>query len=235
MNEALRTWPFDWLRRFLPLLFCGFTSCVTAGSSDLPLVEVQATGNGDSYAVLLTGDGGWRSIDIELAKRIAAAGTPVVGFPTPAYFRTGRTPEESAGALGQVMRMYSEKWNRPKALLIGYSRGADVLPFMTARLPVDLRSSVRLVALLGLEPEIDFRYHPSWIPFYHPHEPQFPVLPEVEKLRGLNVLCVYGELEKDTLCRGLDSSLAKSVGFPGSHHFGGHYDRVAAAILEAVR
>jgi type IV secretory pathway VirJ component len=225
----------DRLRRLLPLFFFVLAACASTGPANLPLVEVPSSGSGDSYAVLITGDGGWRSIDVEIAKRLAAAGIPVVGFPSPAYFRTRRTAEESAVALEQIMRTYSARWSRPRAVLIGYSRGADVLPFMAARLPAELRASVRLVALLGLEPEIDFRYHPSWIPFYHPQEQQFPVLPEVEKLRGLNVLCVYGEREKNTLCRTLDPSLVKIVAFPGSHHFGGHYDRLAEAILNAAQ
>src|SRR6266852_3510434 len=69
------------------LFLLALTACASASPGDLPLVEVPSTGSGDSYAVLITGDGGWRHIDVEIAKRIAAAGTPVVGFSSPAYFR----------------------------------------------------------------------------------------------------------------------------------------------------
>ena len=119
-------------------------------------------------------------------------------------------------------------------MLIGYSRGADILPFMISRLPPDLRASVDVVALLGLEPTIDFRYHASWVPMYHPKEEQFLVAPELEKLRGMRILCVYGEKEKDTLCRSLDPQLATAVREPGSHHFAGRYNNIADVILNAV-
>ena len=48
-------------------------------------------------------------------------------------------------------------------------------------------------------------------------------------------LCLYGEREKDTLCRGLDRQLATAVSLPGAHHFGGDYGAIADAILEAWR
>ena len=48
-------------------------------------------------------------------------------------------------------------------------------------------------------------------------------------------LCLYGEREKDTLCRGLDRQLATAVSLPGAHHFGGDYGAIADAILKAWR
>ncbi|HEX9500437.1 MAG TPA: AcvB/VirJ family lysyl-phosphatidylglycerol hydrolase [Thermoanaerobaculia bacterium] len=201
-----------------------------------PVIELPATaGASDRFAVVLTGDGGWRKVDDRIAAVLRSQGIPVVGFDVPAYFATRRTPEESACALEQTIRMYQQRWQKPKVILIGYSRGADVLPFMASRLADDIRASVQLIALLGPEPLIDFRFHPWWDPkkYFH-HEEQFPVLPEVEKLPPGKVLCVYGDAEKDTLCTQLDLRFT-TVTESGGHHFGGHYDDVARAILNAAR
>jgi type IV secretory pathway VirJ component len=200
----------------------------------LPLRELPAKKNGDTIAIILTGDGGWRRIDDKLARNLHDHGVSVVGFLTPDYFHDRRTPAESARALETTIRHYQLAWHRPRVILIGYSRGADVLPFMANRLTPALRNQIDLIALLGLEPTIDFRYHPSWIPFYHPKEPQFAVRPEVEKLRGQKILCVYGEKEKDTLCKSLEPSLAMVVKTKGAHHFAGNYKAVAEAILDAA-
>jgi type IV secretory pathway VirJ component len=135
-----------------------------------------------------------------------------------------------------MIQTYKVRWHRDKVILIGYSRGADVLPFMINRLPADVRSSVQLVVLLGLEPWIDFHYNPPWtLAYYTRREPQFAVLPEVEKLRGQNVVCVYGEKEEDTLCRKLDQTQFKIVREPGGHHFAGHYADVGDVILSAAK
>lgn len=215
-------------------LTAGFDCTPRVDISDLPLVELPTSKTSDRFAVMISGDGGWRRIDRKVTDELRAAGFPVVGFLAPDYFRTRRTPEESACALERVIRHYQLQWRRQKVILIGYSRGADVLPFMVSRLAEDLRPSVRLIALLGLEPMIDFKYHPFWLPRLH-REPQFPVRPEVEKLRGRNVVCVYGEKERDSLCHALDPGAFKIVREPGSHHFAGQYRDVADVILREAK
>jgi len=195
----------------------------------LPLREFPAKKAGDTFAIILTGDGGWRRIDDRLTRDLHEHGVSVVGFLTPDYYETRRTPDESARALERTIREYQRKWHRPRVILIGYSRGADVLPFMASRL-TDKRS-IELIALLGLESTIDFRYY--WFPFLHPNEPQFQVRPELEKLRGQRILCVYGEKEKDTLCKSLDPALAMVVRTKGAHHFAGNYKAIAEAIVRA--
>jgi type IV secretory pathway VirJ component len=203
--------------------------------SDIPLLELPAKKDSDRFAIMLTGDGGWRRIDAKVTDKLREEGIPVVGFIASSYFRTRRTPEESASALDRVIRAYEQRWNKRKVILIGYSRGAAALPFMINRLSPETRQSIQLVALLGLEPWIDFKYNPWWTLASFHKEPQFAVLPEVEKLRGANVLCVYGEKEKETLCPRLDPSQFKIVREPGRHHFAGRYDEVAEAILNAAR
>ncbi|HYS52445.1 MAG TPA: AcvB/VirJ family lysyl-phosphatidylglycerol hydrolase [Thermoanaerobaculia bacterium] len=215
----------------MSILFALATTC------QAPIIELPATGRpGDRFAVMLTGDGGWRRIDKRVTDGLRAEGIPIVGFLASSYFRTRRTPEESSCALAHIVRSYKERWNKAKVILIGYSRGADVLPFMINRLSRDVRDSIQLVALLGLEPSIDFEYEPTWtFGHYMHHHVQYPVLPEAQKMRGMNVLCIYGVKEKDTLCTHLDPLQFKILREPGGHHFAGRYSEVTEAILNAAR
>lgn len=207
-----------------------------ADVTGLPLIEVPAGPAGDRFAIMVTGDGGWRRIDRKITDRLHDAGIPMVGFLASDYFRARRTPDQAACALERVMRTYRVRWHRDKVILVGYSRGADVLPFMVSRLPDDLRGAVSVIALLGLERQIDFKYNPPWsIAGWFRREPQFPVRPEVEKLRGDNVVCVFGAKETDSLCRQLDPRAFTIVGAPGGHHFAGKYHDVADAILAKAR
>jgi type IV secretory pathway VirJ component len=50
-----------------------------ADLADLPLIEVPATGTGDLFAILLSGDGGWAGLDKEVAAALSERGVPVVG------------------------------------------------------------------------------------------------------------------------------------------------------------
>lgn len=200
----------------------------------LPLVMVPARREGgEALAVILSGDGGWAGLDREVAGVLAAKGLPVVGLDSLRYFWTARTPDGAARDLERILRHYLAAWNRQEVLLIGYSLGADVLPFLANRLPRDLLDRVRLIALLGPDRSASFEFHVGeWLGLGE--SSQWPVLPEVKKLAGRPILCVYGKNEDDSLCPEI-TSLGKSVALAGAHHFGGDYERVAGLILQEAQ
>jgi type IV secretory pathway VirJ component len=59
-------------------------------------------------------------------------------------------------------------------------------------------------------------------------------LPEVARIGGIPVLCIYGEDESDTLCPKLDPHKATLVKLKGGHHFDGNYAALAHTILSAA-
>ncbi len=203
-----------------------------AALTDLPIVEVNASGSvSDLMAVVVSGDGGWAGIDREVADVLAGKGIPVVGLNSLAYFWTKRTPDGSAKDLERILEHYLSRWKKEKAILLGYSLGADVLPFMASRLPKELLSRVSLIALLGPGRQVDFEFHlTDWLGSSSDGT-TYPIRPEVQKLKGTRLICFYGEEETDSLCRDLEPALAKVVAMKGAHHFGGNYDAIAEAIL----
>jgi type IV secretory pathway VirJ component len=206
----------------------------TSGLGDLPLIEVPARGtSAATLAVILSGDGGWASIDRELGDGLADAGVGVVGLNSLSYFWTRRTPDGAAADLARILIHYRAAWRLPRVLLIGYSRGADVLPFLAARLPPELRAATALVVLLGPGRTTDFEFHVTdWLGGDDPSA--LPTRPEVDKLRGLPLLCVQGADEDDSLCPELDADTAERMVLPGGHHFGGDYELIAARIRRAA-
>jgi type IV secretory pathway VirJ component len=198
----------------------------------LPLVEVPAIGKEKNFlAVIISGDGGWASIDRQIGDQFAAEGVPVVGLNALKYFWNRRTPEEASGDLNRIIRYYLDKWQKQSVILVGYSRGADVLPFMANRLSHETLARVNLIALLAPEKMVDFQFHlTDWLG--GSHKTDMPTLPEVEKLKGTKVLCFCGGDEKESLCLALDSSLARTTILKGGHHFDGDYASIGKAILE---
>jgi len=199
---------------------------------DLPLIEMPTTGaKNDTLAVILSGDGGWASIDRDLGNTFVDRGLAVVGLNSLRYFWTPRTPEEVAKDLQRMLRYYLKAWQKDDAILIGYSRGADVLPFMARRLPPDLLAKVKLIVLLGPARATEFAFHlTDWFGG-SAKTAGHPILPEVEQLKGVKVLCVYGEEESDSLCPHLDTATIRVICLKGGHHFDGDYQALAATIL----
>ncbi|HYM42479.1 MAG TPA: AcvB/VirJ family lysyl-phosphatidylglycerol hydrolase [Steroidobacteraceae bacterium] len=201
--------------------------------SDLPVTEVPASGAADELALLLTGDGGWAGLDQELAARLAAGGVPTAGLNSLKYFWTRRTPDETARDVARLMRHYLAAWGKQRVLLIGYSFGADVLPFVVNRLPQDLRARVASVSLLGIDSNAAFEVTISdWV-----GSGAGPATrPELSSLGATPVLCLYGEGESDSICPQLTpgTHLAREQIGKG-HHFSGEYATLADRILAFAR
>jgi type IV secretory pathway VirJ component len=234
---------FSMQRNWLPQFRAAFNRLVTADQfpppataslADLPLVEIAAGSEGDdTLAVIVSGDGGWASIDREVGAALAARGVPVVGLNALQYFWTPRNPTGMGRDLGRLLDHYLLAWGKKKARLIGYSLGADVLPFMANHLPPELRGRVSQVVLLNPGRRAAFEFHLSdWLGG-DSEEETLPIRPQLEQLQGPEVLCVYGKQETDSLCRepGLANGRIKVIPLPGAHHYDGNFQDLATIIL----
>lgn len=201
---------------------------------DLPLIIVPPSGTpADGLVVLLSGDGGWAGLDREVSTILAKRGYPVIGWNSLKYYWTPRTPEQASADLARILRHYLAVHSSTRVMLIGYSRGADVLPFLAARLPDELKKQISLVALVGIAKSVSFEFHVTdWLGS-SPKDSR-PTLPEVEKLRGIRVLCVQGDDERDTICPELKGDLVTVEVLKGGHHFSGDYEGVTSRILAAA-
>ncbi|MBF5045976.1 virulence factor family protein [Aggregicoccus sp. 17bor-14] len=204
----------------------------------LPLVLAPAAHpTGDALVLLVSGDGGWAGIDRELAQAFNAQGFNVLGWDSLRYFWRKRSPEEAADAMGRALAHYAQAWGAKRLVLVGYSRGADVLPGITARLPPAMRARVALLALLGPGQEAEYEVHVMDLLGASGRDVH-PILPELARLPATTpVLCVYGDEEKaDSLCPLLQGRAGASVTeLPGGHHFEGDYATVARHVLGAAR
>lgn len=200
---------------------------------DLPLNEVPAASRSEDaglFAVLLSGDGGWAGLDEGLAAALAAHGIPIVGLDSLRYFWTARTPDGIATDLQRVIEHYSAVWQRPRVLLLGYSQGADVLPFALNRLNETARKQVVLTGAIALSTHAAFEFHVgAWAGEQGSHS----TLPEISRLiddqRRFVIIC--GTEDEDAVCPQLDAQHYDMVLLPGGHHFDGEYERLAQTLI----
>jgi type IV secretory pathway VirJ component len=142
---------------------------------------------------------------------------------------TPRTPDAAAADLDRVIRHYADAWKKTRMLLVGYSFGADVLPFLVARLPAATRSLVERVTLFGPSRAATFEFRvSSW--FGGDRGKGVSIAPEVERLT-VPVTCVRGADEPDSSCLAFEGPNIRSVTIGRSHHFSGDYDALVGAIL----
>ncbi len=206
-----------------------------ADTAGLPLVEVRAPQEDPAtFAVMLSGDGGWAAIDRGVSARLAASGISTVGWDSLGYYWKARSPAEAAGDLVRIIRHYLGAWHKERVILIGFSFGAEVLPFLANGLPDDLRPRVGLAATLSLGRTAMFQFHLSdWLHVGRGADAR-PVLPQMQALDWTRRLCVYGEDDDSSLCPELTGLGVEVRKVPGDHHFGEDYAGIAELILAAA-
>jgi len=200
---------------------------------DLPLYEVPAVTSSDQHsdlmAIFLTGDGGWAEFDKEITRALATEGVPAVGWSSLRYFWTPRTAEGAASDLARIIQHYTASWKRRHVMVLGYSFGADVLPFMVNRLPPDILAKVQSVALLGLSQTAAFEFRiSSWLGI--DEGATYRTVPEVERLR-VPTKCIHGEDEGDSACTLLKGPHISVIQIGRGHHFSGDYRRIVSVLL----
>jgi len=216
-------------------------SAQTPNSADdlsrLPLMEMPAIPDtGSVVAVFLTGDGGWAALDKQVVAELRAHGVSVIGLNTRPYLSKKKTAAEIAYDLTRISRHYLAAWNRPRLAIVGYSRGADLMPFGVAGMPADLRDRTLLLGMLGLADRAGFEFHFEDI-FVAVRRPTDQLtLPVLVQLKGMRMLCVYGSDEKDSGCRDAPPGLiTTTIQLPGGHHYDNDYKHLADLVLDELR
>jgi type IV secretory pathway VirJ component len=203
--------------------------------SDLPLIELPAAHPNGLMAIVISGDGGWRDLDKTIAQALQKDGVSVIGWDSLRYFWSEKPPAQTSRDLARVMQTYGARWNAQHIALVGYSFGADVMPFAYNRLPEAQRAKVSSIALLGFAPDADFQIRVGGWLGMPASDKALKVRPELTKVPPAIVQCFYGADEEDTLCPALQKTGIEVIRTSGDHHFGGNYDALEKRILGAFK
>jgi len=202
----------------------------------LPIVEVPpAVGQTGEHPLVIfySGDGGWRDIDKRIGGYLSDRGYFVVGVDSLRYFWRRKEPHEMAADLDRLIRHYSDKARQRGVILVGYSFGADLLPFMINRLAPDTRAEVRQVSLVGIADRASFEIRLQGIlGAKNTNGP--PTLPELQKLKNIPIQCIYGFDEHDSVCAQSQlDGIVDRYEIGGGHHYDGDYMHIANLIVTA--
>jgi phosphatidylglycerol lysyltransferase len=208
----------------------------TSGIGDLPLIELRAATQGPLLVIILSGDGGWRDIDKSIAEKLQSEGVSVIGWDSLRYFWSRKSPEQTARDLGAVVDTYASRWRAPKVALVGYSFGADVLPFAYDRLSRDAKARVVQLSLLGFANAADFEITAAGWLGAPSGKGALPTAPALISIDPSIIQCFYGVDEDDSICPALSSKgNVEVVRTPGGHHFDNDYNALAQRILDGFR
>jgi type IV secretory pathway VirJ component len=186
---------------------------------NLPVITYASTiQTKKSLIVLFSGDGGWIDFDDKLAIAFASNGYNTVGFNSRSYFWNKKTPRKTANDLAMLMNIYIKEYQSKNVILCGYSFGADVVPFIYNRLPLNLKNKVKSLVLLSPFASTDFEVHTSDLLNIGGDKREFKVFKEVEKIK-VPTYCFYGEQESNRPLIELKRNNFFVDLLPGDHHY----------------
>jgi type IV secretory pathway VirJ component len=203
--------------------------------SSLPLAVLTVNHPSKVMAIVLSGDGGWRDLDKTVAEDLQHKGVPVVGLDSLRYFWSKKTPQQIASVVAGLIEMFTARWHTNKVALVGYSFGADVMPFVYNRLPPNVRGEVVILALMGLSKSADFQISVGGWLGEPPGPDALPVVPEADKVPSSLMQCFYGENESDTACPTLQKRGVETYRRSGGHHYDGNYGALADLIMAGIK
>jgi type IV secretory pathway VirJ component len=187
---------------------------------DLPVVITHSNTPDKQapVALLISGDGGWYGFEQSIADNFAKQGIPTIGLDSKKYFWNRRTPEETAADIAKALNFYSNEWGRDKFILIGYSLGAEIVPFIVNRLPEEIRSKVESAVLLSPATTTDFEIHISNMLGMGNRQNTYNTIDEIKKM-SVPTLIIFGDGEKTEIPELLSKTPVVIRKIPGDHHY----------------
>ena len=188
---------------------------------NLPLLITAAkTPNRDKpIALLISGDGGWYSFEQSIADNLAGIGIPTIGLDSKKYFWKRKTPEQTADDIAAALNFYSKEWGKDHFILIGYSLGSEIVPFIVNRLTAEMKTKIISAVLLSPDITTDFEIHISNMLGMGNHQNTYNVIDEILRIQPVPTLIIHGNGEKTEVPDLLKDKGPALRKIPGDHHY----------------
>lgn len=173
-------------------------------------------------ALFLSGDGGWYSFEQSITNRLAELGITTIGIDIKKYLWNRKSPETLSSEITELLNYYAKELKRSQFILMGYSQGAEIVPFLFTRLSEEMKYNIRSLVMLSPGETTDFEIHITNMLGLSSKQNTFNVITELSGIRNTKQICIFGESERTKVPELLKSTQVESVKIPGDHHFKGN-------------
>lgn len=198
----------------------------------LPLHYTDHSDTTKPLVVYISGDGGMNGFSNSLIKSLNAKGYAVLALDAKNYFWQKREPREFADAMNSAIALYLKNKKRNSFVVLGYSFGADVTPFLITRLTSALNSKCKNVLMLSPSAntnfEINFLDMLGWGSSKGKN-----VVNELNKL-SLPFVLFFGKDEKSLPVNEVTAH-KQVVIIEGGHHYDNDIEAVAENLVSKIR
>jgi len=213
------------------VIFSREVSATSIIGQNLPILEFPVESNQSYFVLLFSGDGGWKTIDQSITKNLNGKRVPVVALNIMKYLWSEKSPLQIAKDLEGLVDKYLKKWNKKNVVIIGYSMGAEVLPFA-----LNLTNSyylARVKDLVLIAPSQRTLFKIKIKNYLTDDNEGTEVLPEIKKLKISNKYCICDD-KKYSICKLNLEGVIEYLILSGGHHFDGDYGHLNKLISKRL-
>lgn len=220
--------------KFLSVFFLIFTfgfllNCSQSNENpDFPIRELDSKNN-TPFIFYISGDAGFNTFSKELSDVIYARNFDITALDSKSYFWKEKTPEETAEKIADYLRKKLTGRKNQNVIILGYSFGADVLPFIVNRLPTEIHKKVSSVILMDASKTADFEVSLQGM-ILDGARGDYQVLPEINKLKVPKTFAIFSNIGMRFPLKDVSVSNFSYIHIPGNHRFNDQYDTLAKLI-----
>jgi len=189
-------------------------------TKNFPTKESKANGNCDFYVIFLTGDFGFLNFDKTIVHDLNVKYVSVVVLNSKKYFQSSKSPAQLGFDLGAIINQYNRKWDLHKVVIMGYSMGAEVIPFAINRLDEKSRLQLMDVILIAPGQKAIFRLKPT--DYLFEEKKGTEIYAELLKMRAQRSYIICDDSEF-SICRKNLEGVSDNDFLGGGHHFGRNF------------
>ena len=175
----------------------------------------------------LSGDGGFNSFSNKLCELIAGAGYSVAAIDSKNYFWKKKTPKEIAADVSNTLKNLLSSRQNMRLFVVGYSFGADAVPFIINRLDPAIKKNVKSIVLLEPSVSTDLEIHIADILGRSNAKRSLDVVDEINRMEGVKTSIILGDDEADFPIQKITLKNFTKKYLAGGHHFSGNAVQVA--------
>jgi type IV secretory pathway VirJ component len=196
-------------------------------TGNLPVIESRSNATNSYYVILLTGNGGWKSLVQSVTFYLNSKNVSVVAINTQKYLWSEKEPAQIACDIESLIDNFFNKWGQKKIVLMGYSMGAEVLPFAVNCMKEKYIGEINDLILIGPWQKATFEV--KLTDYLYEDNKGLDIYPELLKLKTGKGYIICDDNEFSICKKNLEGVIDHNF-LGGGHHFGHDYTALSKLI-----
>jgi type IV secretory pathway VirJ component len=215
------------------ILFLGICNILSAQKTSLPLSLHANPDTTKPLVFYISGDGGFNRFSTSFMATLNKEGYAVIGLDAKNYFWSKKKPQEAATAIEEAITETNKDWKKKEIVLIGYSFGADVSPFMFTHFSAALSNKITHLILLSPSVKTDFEIHVLQMLGWGKDAGE-SVPAEINKV-SKPVTIIVGDDENEFPFDQLTIKNRQLIKMRGGHHYDGNVDALCKQVTQQIK